>query len=163
MNTILFMNFNVTQKDFIVHKNWVNSLRLEARVLQYRENCLASSKKDKAQNIACQRMSIWYFSYELLYVSGIIRLTFLDFKKCVCAESRQSCLTLCDPVDWGPLAPLSIEFSRQEYWRGLSCPPPEELSDSGIKPVSPVSPTSAGEFFTTSITWEAPCKHTSLL
>ena len=66
MNTILLMNFNVTQKDFIVHKSWVNSLRLEARVLRFRENCLAYSKKDMAQSIACQRMSVWYFSYELL-------------------------------------------------------------------------------------------------
>lgn len=72
MNTILFMNFNVTQKDFIVHKNWVNSLRLEARVLRFREELFSfTPKKDKAQNIAiCQRMSIWYFSYELLNVSG---------------------------------------------------------------------------------------------
>ena len=34
-------------------------------------------------------------------------------------------------------APLSMEFSRQEYWIGLSCPLPEDLPDRGIKPVSP--------------------------
>ena len=28
-------------------------------------------------------------------------------------------------------------FSRQEYWSGLPCPPPEDLPDSGIKPASP--------------------------
>ena len=33
--------------------------------------------------------------------------------------------------------PLSMEFSRQEYWSGLPCPPPWDLSDPGIKPVSP--------------------------
>ena len=32
------------------------------------------------------------------------------------AELLQSCLTLCDPRGWSPLAPLSMEFSRQEYW-----------------------------------------------
>ena len=37
-------------------------------------------------------------------------------------------------------APLSMEFSRQEYWNGLPCPPPGDLPDPGIKPVSPVSP-----------------------
>ena len=38
-------------------------------------------------------------------------------------------------------APLSIGFSRQEYWsNGLSCPPPGDLPNPGIKPVSPVSP-----------------------
>ena len=48
-------------------------------------------------------------------------------------------------------APLSIEFSRQEYWSGLSCPPPGDLSDPGTEPVSHVSCT-AGRFFTTSVT-----------
>ena len=34
-------------------------------------------------------------------------------------------------------APLSIEFSRQEYWSGLPYPPPRDLPDPGIKPRSP--------------------------
>ena len=33
-------------------------------------------------------------------------------------------------------APLSVEFSRQEYWSGLPCPPPGDLPNPGIKPVS---------------------------
>ena len=52
-------------------------------------------------------------------------------------------------------APLSMGFSRQEYWRGLPCPPPGDLPDTGIKPVSFMSPTLAGRFFTTSPTWKA--------
>ena len=35
--------------------------------------------------------------------------------------------------------PLSMGFSKQEYWRGLPCPPPRGLSDPGIKPASHVS------------------------
>ena len=46
-------------------------------------------------------------------------------------------------------APLSMEFSRQEYWSGLLFPPPEVLPDPGIKPVSPVSPALAGILFIT--------------
>ena len=46
--------------------------------------------------------------------------------------------------------PLSMGFSRQEYWSGLPCPPPGDLPDPGIKPAL------AGGFFTTSATWEAP-------
>ena len=46
-------------------------------------------------------------------------------------------------------APLSIEFSRQEYWNGLPFPPPGDLPDSGIKPASLVSLALAGRFFTT--------------
>ena len=52
-------------------------------------------------------------------------------------------------------APLSMQFSRQEYWSGLPFPPPGDLPNPGIKPVSPTSPALAGEFFTTSSTWEA--------
>ena len=48
------------------------------------------------------------------------------------------------------LAPLSMGFSRQEYWSGLPCPPPGDLPDPGIKPVSLTSPALAGGFFTTS-------------
>ena len=33
-------------------------------------------------------------------------------------------------------APLSIAFSRQEYWSGLPCPPPGYLFNPGIEPVS---------------------------
>ena len=38
-------------------------------------------------------------------------------------------------------APLSLEFSRQEYWSGLPFPSPEDLPDPGIKPTSPALET----------------------
>ena len=41
-------------------------------------------------------------------------------------------------------APLSMEFSRQEYWSGLPFPPPKDLPDPGIKPVFPAFPALAG-------------------
>ena len=37
-------------------------------------------------------------------------------------------------------APLSMEFSRQEDWGGLPCPPPGDLSDPRIEPASPATP-----------------------
>ena len=43
-------------------------------------------------------------------------------------------------------APLSIRFSRQEYWSGLPFPSPQNLPDPGIKPASPEL---ACKFFTT--------------
>ena len=46
-------------------------------------------------------------------------------------------------------APLSGEFSRQEYWSGLSFPLPGDLPNPGVKPTSSVSPALAGGFFTT--------------
>ena len=48
---------------------------------------------------------------------------------------------------------LSMAFSKQEYWNGLSIPPPGDLTDPGIKPTSLVSPELAGGYFTTSTTW----------
>ena len=51
--------------------------------------------------------------------------------------------------------PLSMVFSRQEYWSGLPFPSPEDLPNTGIKPASLRPPALAGRFFTTSATWEA--------
>ena len=36
-----------------------------------------------------------------------------------------------------PQAPLSMGFSRQEYWSGMPCPPPGDLPNTGIEPMSP--------------------------
>ena len=47
-----------------------------------------------------------------------------------------------------PQAPLSMGFSRQEYWSGLPDPPPGDLPDSGIQAVSLTSPALAGMFLT---------------
>ena len=50
-------------------------------------------------------------------------------------------------------APLSTEFFRQEYWSGQQFPPPEDLPNLRIKPMSLVSPPAlAGGLFTTSAT-----------
>ena len=51
--------------------------------------------------------------------------------------------------------PLPMRFSRQEYWSGLSWPPPGDLPDPGTEPMSFTFPALAGRFFTTSVTWEA--------
>ena len=48
-------------------------------------------------------------------------------------------------------APLSMGFSRQEYWGGLPCPPPGDLPDPGIETMSLKSPALAGGFFTTEL------------
>ena len=45
-------------------------------------------------------------------------------------------LTLWDPMDCSPPAPLSMESSRQEYWSGLPFPPPGDLPDPGSEPGS---------------------------
>ena len=78
-------------------------------------------------------------------MAGSVQLGF----KCVC------CLLSCVPIFATPWtvasqAPLSMEFSRQEYWSSLPYPAPGDLPDPRIEPRSPESPSaSAGRFFTT--------------
>ena len=54
----------------------------------------------------------------------------------------------------GFLAPLSMRFSWQEYWNGLSLPPPGDLADPGIKLQSPALQVDFF-FFNCWATWEA--------
>ena len=56
---------------------------------------------------------------------------------CVCAKSLQLCPTFCDPWTAAHQVPLSMGFSRQEYWSGLPFPSPGDLPHPGIKPGSP--------------------------
>ena len=84
-----------------------------------------------------------------------------DAGACVYAQSPP---TLRDPMDCSPPGSSSCQgFSRQEYWSGLPCPPPGDLPDPGIEPVSLVSLALAGGFFTTGTTWEAQKMQISLL
>ena len=67
----------------------------------------------------------------------------------------RSCLTLAIPSTLPCQAPLSMGFSRQEYWSGLPFPSPEDLLNPGIKSMSPMSPALQADSFTT----EPPGKH----
>ena len=54
------------------------------------------------------------------------------------SEVAQLCPTLCDPIDCKAYnTPLSMGFSRQEYWSGLPFSSPEDLPNPGIEPRSP--------------------------
>ena len=61
-----------------------------------------------------------------------------------------SCSVVSDPLRPHGLQPARLlcpwAFYRQEYWSGLPCPPPGDLPDPGIEPMSPVLPV---RFFTT--------------
>ena len=54
------------------------------------------------------------------------------------SEVAQLCPILCDPMDCiAYQAPLSMGFSRQEYWSGWPFPSPGDLPDPGNEPGSP--------------------------
>ena len=74
----------------------------------------------------------------------------LDFELCPVDDgggglAAKLCLTLATPWTVACQAPLSMGFSRQEYWSGLLFPSPGDLPDPGIEPGSPCI---VGRFFT---------------
>ena len=74
----------------------------------------------------------------------------LPFSHSVWVPSGFSCVQLFAVLRTvADQAPLSMGFSRQEYWSGLPCPLPGDLPNLGIKPISLTSPALAGRLFTT--------------
>ena len=69
---------------------------------------------------------------------------------CVCAQSLSHVQLFVTPWTVAHQTPLFMEFSRQEYRSRLPFPPPGDHPDLEIKPMSLMSPASAGGFFTTS-------------
>ena len=65
-------------------------------------------------------------------------------RMCVCVLSCVQLLATLWTI--APQAPLSMEFSRQEYWSGVPLPYAGDLLKPGIEPVSSAL---AGGFFTT--------------
>ena len=51
-------------------------------------------------------------------------------------------------------APLSLKFSREEYWSASPCPPQGDLPNPGMELTSLTSPALADGFFITIATWE---------
>ena len=70
---------------------------------------------------------------------------FSPLKSLRCA---QSCPTLVTLLPVARQAPLPMGLFRQGYWSGLPFPPPGDLPDPGIEPLSLMSPALAGSFFT---------------
>ena len=91
-------------------------------------------------------------AFFLMYALG----SDISYTLCTRAKSLQSCLILFStPQAVAYEAPLSMGFSRQEYWSGLPHLLPGDLPDPGMETVSVTTPTLTGEFLTTSSAWEA--------
>ena len=63
---------------------------------------------------------------------------------CLHTKSLQSCLFLWNFMDCTCQAPLSMGFSRQEFWSRLPFPSPGDLPDTGTEPMSLMSPALTG-------------------
>ena len=89
----------------------------------------------------------FYLYHEYLRLTKLILMNW-------CAHMLGHVRLFVTPEAVARQAPLSMRFSRQEYWSGLPFPPPGDLPDPGIQPTSLLSPALAGGFFTTSTAWE---------
>ena len=63
--------------------------------------------------------------------------TYKEFEGGLCAQSLGPDRLFTTPWTVAHQAPLSMVFSRQDYWGGLPFLPPGDLSDAGIEPGSP--------------------------
>ena len=99
------------------------------------------------------------FSDYLLSTSYMPRVPYAcSFTMIVCVRASRFGRVELFATPWtgAHQAPLSMGFSRQEYWSGLPCPPLGDLPHPGTEPASFASPALAGGFFTTRATREAP-------
>ena len=96
----------------------------------------------KVELIACKQR--WLSSADCLLRSAD---SFLD-TVCLCAQSLSCARLFATPWTVDRQAPLSVGFSRQEYWSGLPFPSTGDLPNAGIKPASP---TLTDGFFTSDL------------
>ena len=79
----------------------------------------------------------------------VIAIMYCNFHKTFHSGHYDECVCVCAlklfATTWtgAHQAPLSMGFSRQEYWSGLPFPSPGDFPDSGTKPVSPALASSS--------------------
>ena len=133
-------------------------LILKCKVIPTKKPVRDCLKTDQSETLGRQSLPEFSVILMLLVRDGSKKILFSRGRACACLytcwatsvvyHSATLWTTACQ-------APLSMGFSRQEYWNGLPCLPPGDLPDPGMEPMSVVSPALASRFFTSSATWEA--------
>ena len=102
------------------------------------------------------KLKLQYFGHLMRRVDSLEKTLMLGGIGGRRRRGRQRMIQLCVTL-WtvAHQAPLSVGFSRQEYWSGLPFPSPGDFPYPGIEPGSRTSPALAGGFFNTRTTWEA--------
>ena len=102
-----------------------------------------------------------FFGLLIRLYTLLINVTFIQLPnhpitmRCFHAKSLQSCLPLWNPITCGPPGSSVHGILQARILEWLPCPPPGDLPNPGIKPLSLLSPVLTGGFFTTSNTREA--------
>ena len=91
----------------------------------------------------------YILDYTFYFSSVFFRVLYVILEHACVLSHFSSVQFFGPPLAVAHQAPLSVGFSPY--------PPPGDLPDPGIEPVSLMSPVLAGRFFITSATWEAPC------
>ena len=87
--------------------------------------------------------------YSASFGYGYVHIVSCIHRVCVCVcVCAQSCPTLSNPIGCTLPSPSVVEFSRQEYWRGLPFPTSRDFPHPGIEPTSLASSVLAGKFST---------------
>ena len=73
-------------------------------------------------------------------------------QECICAQSLQACPTLCDPMDFSPPSFSVHGILQARLLEGLPRPPPGDLPNPGIEPMSPAMQADSLPL----IHWESP-------
>ena len=114
-------------------------------------NKILSIDLKKQRERACTNTGVTMFGdWKILYYKDVKFPSYILKKKKIVLS-----LILSIPQTAVCQGPLSMGFSRREYWSGLPCPPPGNLPNAGIELGSLMSSTLAGRFFTTSTAWGA--------
>ena len=104
----------------------------------------------------CLWGSILFLSFtSIIYITSTFQMIFLfrgtfsfPLKKWIYAQSFSCVRLFVTPWTVAHQAPLSMEFSRKEYWSGLPFPPSADLPKTGMEPASPDSPALTGDSLT---------------
>ena len=95
-----------------------------------------------------------YICVSIVYWCSISAIQQSDSVIYVCAKTLQSCLTLCNPMDYSPPGTSVHGILQARILEWVAMPSSEDLSNPGIEPTSLLSPALTGRFFTTGATWE---------
>ena len=98
------------------------------------------------QHKSSQGLCCSTYQYFILFIA---KWYFIVWILCCAVSVTQLCPTPCSPMTVTYQAPLSMEFSKQEYWSRLPFPTPGDLPNPEIKLVSLTFPALADGFFTT--------------